>query len=69
MTTCIYTKLLSIFEESSKTYQAVLKLGIKTDTADYTGNIIRKDENVIMPCLNEINNVTDLPTSFSFFFI
>ncbi len=51
------TKLLSIFEESSKTYQAVLKLGIKTDTADYTGNIIRKDENVIMPCLNEINNL------------
>jgi len=34
------TKILSIMEESQKSYIATLKLGIKTDTGDLTGKII-----------------------------
>lgn len=35
------TKLLSIMEESQKSYIATLKLGIQTDTGDLTGNVIK----------------------------
>ncbi|MCF7919105.1 MAG: tRNA pseudouridine(55) synthase TruB [Candidatus Cloacimonetes bacterium] len=33
------TRLASFLSDSSKTYQAILKLGIKTDTGDITGQI------------------------------
>lgn len=36
------TKLSKYLIEHDKIYKAILKLGIKTDTADITGNIIEK---------------------------
>lgn len=50
------TKLLDLIDDSFKTYTASLKLGIETDTLDYTGNIIKK-ENVKDYSLNEIEDV------------
>lgn len=38
------TKLSKYLIEHDKTYTAVLKLGIKTDTSDITGNIIEKKQ-------------------------
>ncbi len=37
------TKLSKYLIEHDKVYKATLKLGIKTDTADITGNIVRMD--------------------------
>ena len=35
------TKVVDLIVDKDKTYEAVLKLGIVTDTQDMTGNIIR----------------------------
>lgn len=37
-----YTKLASLFHQADKEYSATLKLGEKTDTADYTGQVLKK---------------------------
>ena len=39
------TKFFSLLDESKKTYQATLKLGVETDTLDKTGAVL-KEENV-----------------------
>ena len=39
-----YTKLVNELTSSEKEYVATMKLGIKTDTGDITGNIIEKKE-------------------------
>ncbi len=38
------TKVIRFLTSQKKTYRAILKLGIKTDTADITGKIIHKKE-------------------------
>ena len=40
-----YTKLVDLLTSTSKEYIATMKLGIKTDTGDITGNILQKEEN------------------------
>lgn len=53
-----YTKLLNILEKDDKEYIATVKVGIKTDTYDITGNIIEEkeieniDKNIIEKALN-----------------
>lgn len=42
-----YTKLVDELTSSEKEYVATMKLGIKTDTADITGNIIEEKESTI----------------------
>ncbi len=39
-----YTKLVDILTTTSKEYIATMKLGIKTNTGDITGNILQKEE-------------------------
>ena len=39
-----YTKLVDLLTTTSKEYIAIMKLGIKTDTGDITGNILQKEE-------------------------
>ena len=52
-----YTKLVDILTSSYKEYIATLKLGIKTDTLDITGNILdKKDFNVNKEVINEVLN-------------
>jgi tRNA pseudouridine55 synthase len=50
------TKISKYIVNHDKVYKAVLKLGIKTDTADITGNIIEQ-VNVVMPTKEEIERV------------
>jgi tRNA pseudouridine55 synthase len=50
------TKISKYIVNHDKVYKAVLKLGIKTDTADITGNIIEQ-VNVVMPTKEEIEKV------------
>ena len=38
------TRAVEFFEHAEKTYEAVLRLGIATDTEDITGNILQKQE-------------------------
>ena len=38
-----YTKLVNVLSAFEKEYIAEIKLGIKTDTLDITGNIVRMD--------------------------
>lgn len=38
------TKIFPLIEDFDKTYQATLKLGVKTDSLDLTGNIIKTQE-------------------------
>jgi len=40
------TKLVKYFENHDKTYLATIRLGVKTDTDDITGNIIDVDQNI-----------------------
>ena len=42
-----YTKLVDLITSYDKEYIAEIKLGIKTDTADITGNII-EEKNVLL---------------------
>lgn len=37
------TKLCDLFTDKSKTYEAVLRLGVETDTEDMTGNVLQQD--------------------------
>ncbi|MBR4587450.1 MAG: tRNA pseudouridine(55) synthase TruB [Lachnospiraceae bacterium] len=39
------TKLCDMFSDRSKTYRAVIRLGISTDTEDMTGTVTAEDEN------------------------
>lgn len=50
------TKVLSIMEESKKSYIATLKLGIQTDSGDLTGNILKTDD-FVFPSSNKIKEV------------
>lgn len=50
------TKVSKYLINHDKIYQAVLKLGVKTDTADMTGNIIQQQE-TIMPKKEQIEKV------------
>ena len=38
------TRAVEFFEHAEKTYEAVLRLGITTDTEDITGNVLRQQE-------------------------
>lgn len=49
------TKLVEVLTSSDKEYVATMKLGIKTDTGDITGNIIEKSN--ITPTNEEIKNI------------
>jgi len=53
-----YTKISKYLIEHDKTYIAKLKLGIKTDTGDITGNIIEKQE------ISQISNIEETIKSF-----
>jgi len=46
------TKVIRFLSSQKKSYQAILKLGIKTDTADITGNII---ETKAIPDLSDLD--------------
>jgi tRNA pseudouridine55 synthase len=50
------TKIFPLIEDFDKTYQATLKLGVKTDSLDLTGNIIKTQE-VKSHSKQEIENV------------
>lgn len=50
------TKISKYLIEHDKTYRAVLALGVKTDTADFTGNIIQKQD-IQMPNSKQIEQV------------
>lgn len=51
-----HTKLVDVLTSTYKEYIATIKLGIKTDTLDITGNIIEENSNYDLN-INEINNV------------
>jgi tRNA pseudouridine55 synthase len=53
-----YTKISKYLIEHDKTYIAKLKLGIKTDTGDITGNILEKQE------ISQISNIEETINSF-----
>ena len=53
-----YTKISKYLIEHDKTYIAKLKLGIKTDTGDITGNVIEKQE------ISQISNIEETINSF-----
>ncbi len=42
-----YTKLVDLLTASSKEYKVEMKLGIKTDTADITGNVLERQDIII----------------------
>ena len=48
------TKLSDLLANHDKTYRAVLKLGITTDTMDTTGNIIKTAGDSPLPCFDEV---------------
>lgn len=50
------TKIFPLIEDFDKTYQATLKLGVKTDSLDLTGNIIKTQE-IKSHSKQEIENV------------
>lgn len=50
------TKLVEYLTAERKIYEVSAKFGIKTDTGDITGSIIREDQNVIIDS-NMLNNV------------
>ena len=53
-----YTKISKYLIEHDKTYIAKLKLGIKTDTGDITGNILEKQD------VSKISNIEEIINSF-----
>lgn len=55
-----YTKLVNIITSKEKEYIATIKLGIKTDTLDITGNVIEENNNYN---LNE-EDIKDVLNSF-----
>ncbi len=50
------TKIAKYLINHDKLYQAVLKLGVKTDTADMTGTVLEK-ENIRMPQIEQVEEV------------
>lgn len=54
-----YTKLVDLLTALDKEYIAEIKIGIKTDTGDVTGNVIDKSNKVILK-----NNVLDVIKKF-----
>lgn len=50
------TKIAKYLENHDKVYQAILKLGIKTDTADITGTILKR-ENIKMLTKQQVEEV------------
>ncbi|MCI8482048.1 MAG: tRNA pseudouridine(55) synthase TruB [Clostridia bacterium] len=50
------TKIAKYLINHDKLYQAVLKLGVKTDTADMTGIVLEK-ENIRMPQIEQVEEV------------
>lgn len=50
------TKAIPFLDESLKEYQAVMKLGVSTDTLDLTGNIIAQNDPSLLT-LDQIKNV------------
>lgn len=52
-----YTKLCEVLTSTYKEYIATIKLGLKTDTLDITGNILNKEE---IPNLREIQIINVL---------
>jgi len=65
------TKLVDLITNKDKTYEAVLKLGITTDTQDITGTVLtRKDVTVTIPEIEEairsyIGEYMQLPPMYS----
>ena len=58
-----YTKLVNLITSYDKEYIAEIKLGVKTDTDDITGNIIAKENTTLT--LNKIEKVFScFPTSY-----
>ena len=56
------TKLSDLLLNHDKTYRAVLKLGITTDTMDTTGNIIKSAGNIALP---DFKHVCEAAESFT----
>lgn len=66
------TKLVEHFTEKDKVYEAKIKLGIKTDTADITGNVIEEKsipfidgELVKKVCENMLGKQKQIPPMYS----
>ena len=58
-----YTKLVNLITSYDKEYIAEIKLGVKTDTDDITGNIIAKENTTLT--LDKIEEVfSNFPTSY-----
>ena len=57
-----YTKLVPLLQSDKKEYIATVKLGIKTDTLDITGNILEEKNCKIIKedLLNVLNNIKGL---------
>ena len=58
-----YTKLVPLITSYDKVYIAEIKLGLKTDTLDITGNILEEKE-VNIPKDNIINTFLNFPKSY-----
>ena len=58
-----YTKLVPLITSYDKVYIAEIKLGLKTDTLDITGNILEEKE-VNIPKDNIINTFHNFPKSY-----
>jgi tRNA pseudouridine55 synthase len=52
-------KLSGLLSGSDKTYRAVLKLGISTDTMDTTGNIIKSPGTSVIPGIGEVKKAAE----------
>ena len=52
-----YTKLVDLVTSSDKEYIATIKLGIKTDTLDITGNVLEEQKVIYSFSNEEISNV------------
>ena len=58
------TKLSELLANHDKTYRAVLKLGVTTDTMDITGNVIKSPGDSPLPGLPDFNEVKKAAESF-----
>lgn len=59
-----YTKLVNELTSLDKEYIAEIKLGIKTDTSDITGNILEKNENYNISKEDIINAFNNFPKNY-----
>ena len=53
------TKISKYLTQHDKVYEAVMELGIKTDTGDITGNVIQKKDVLKMPRKEDITKILD----------